>query len=103
MLPLVSIPAINTSLPFISFKDQDILKIIHSLSINKAHGYDDISIRLLKICDSSIVNPLPIIFKNCLNSGSFPNNWKKLNVLFTRKVIGNFCTKLSASFAVASI
>ena len=41
MLTLVLIPAINTSLPSISFKDQGILKIIHSLSINKAHGYDD--------------------------------------------------------------
>ena len=25
--------------------------------LNKAHGYDDISIKLLKICDSSIVKP----------------------------------------------
>ena len=39
------------------------------------------SIRLLKICDSSIVKPLPIIFKDCLQSGSFPNNWKKSNVV----------------------
>ena len=39
------------------------------------------SIRLLKICDSSIVKPLPIIFKHCLQSGSFPNNWKKSNVV----------------------
>ena len=37
---------------------QDILVIIHSLNINKAYGYDDNSIRLLKICDSSIVKPL---------------------------------------------
>ena len=54
---------------------------MHSLNINKAHGYDDISIRLLKIYDSSIVRPLSIIFKNCLQSGSFPNNWKKSNVV----------------------
>ena len=39
------------------------------------------SIRLLKICDSSIVKHLPIIFKDCLQSGSFPNNWKKSNVV----------------------
>ena len=45
----------NVSLSSIQFKDQDILKIIDSLNYNKAHGHDDISIRLLKICVSSIV------------------------------------------------
>ena len=56
MLPLVLAPATKS----MSFRDQDILKIIHSLSINKARGYDDIFVRLLKICDSSIVKPLSI-------------------------------------------
>ena len=48
-LPLVTTTVTNASLAFISFSDRDILKITHSLNINKAHGYDDISIRLLKI------------------------------------------------------
>ena len=56
-LPLVTTTVTNASLASISFSDRDILKITHSLNINKAHGYDDISIRLLKICDSSIVKP----------------------------------------------
>ena len=73
-LPLVPAPVTNASLSSISLNDQDIHKIIHSLNINKAHGYDDISIRLQKICDPSIVRPLSIIFKNCLQSGSFPTN-----------------------------
>ena len=73
-------------------KVQDILKIIHSLNYNKAHGYDDISIRLLKICDSSIPKPLSTIFKNCLQTGTFPNNWKKFNVApIHKKVTNNFC------------
>ena len=80
-LPLVATSLTNASLSSVSFNDQDILKIIHFLNINKAHGYDDISIRLIKMCDSSIVRPLSIIFKNCLQSGSFPNNWKKSNVV----------------------
>ena len=80
-LLLVTTHVTNASLSFISFNDQDILKIIHFLNINKAHVYDDISIRLLKICDSSIVRPLSIIFKNSLQSVSFPNNWKNSNVV----------------------
>ena len=32
------------------------------------------------MCDSSIKKPLPIIFKNCSQTGTFPNNWKNYNV-----------------------
>ena len=62
-LPSTNNSVSNVSLSSIQFKDQDILKIIHFLNYNKAHGYDDISIILLKICNSSIVKPLSIIFK----------------------------------------
>ena len=80
-LPSTTNSVSNVSLSSIQFKDQDILKITRFLNYNKAHGYDDISIRLLKICDSSIVKPLLIIFKNCLQTGTFPNNWKKSNAV----------------------
>ena len=80
-LPDSSNSVSNVSLSSIHFEDQDILKIIRSLNYNKAHGYDDISIRLLKICDSSIERPPSIIFKNCLQTGTFPNNEKKSNVV----------------------
>ena len=46
-LPLVRTPVTTASLSSTSLNDQDILKIIHSLNINKAHGYDDIYIGLL--------------------------------------------------------
>ena len=52
----------NVSLSSIQFKDQDIIKIIRSLNYKKFHGYDDISIRLSKIFDSSTMKPLSIIF-----------------------------------------
>ena len=43
------------------FNDQDILEIIRALHVNKAHGYDDILIHMIKICDQSIIKPLSII------------------------------------------
>ena len=52
-------------------------KVTH---INKAHGHDDISIRLLKICDLAIIKQLPIIFRNCINNSTFPDLWKKSNI-----------------------
>ena len=98
VLPSKTNSVSNVSLSSIQFKDQDILKITRFLNYNKAHGYDDISIRLLKICDSSIVQPLLIIFKNCLQTGTFPNNWKKSNVVTVhKKVRNNFC-KIIAQF-----
>ena len=44
-LPDVTNHISNVSLSSIQFEDQDILNIICSLNYNKAHGYDDISIR----------------------------------------------------------
>ena len=72
-LPSTTNSVSNVSLSSIQFKDQDILKITRFLNYNKAHGYDDISIRLLKICDSSIVKPFINNFKNCLQTGTFSN------------------------------
>ena len=56
---------------FFQFNDQEILKIIRLLHVNKAHGCDDISIHMIKIFDQSIVKPLSIIYQNCLNTSTF--------------------------------
>ena len=67
----------DAAISTVDFEKQDILKIIPALDINKAYGYDNISTPLIKICDSSIVKPLSILFHNSLNSGTFPDNWKR--------------------------
>ena len=36
--------------------------IIRALNIHKAHGHDDISIKMIKICDKSLLKPLFYIF-----------------------------------------
>ena len=58
---LVITPATNASLSSISFRDQDILKMIRSLGIDKAHEFDDTSAKLFKISNFSVSRPL-IIF-----------------------------------------
>ena len=40
-----------------------------------------ISIRMIKICDTSICRPLKLIFQSCLEIGKFPIEWKKANVV----------------------
>ena len=60
--------ASTVKLSSFQFNDQDILKIIIALHVNKAHGCDDISVCMIKICDQSIVKPLSMIYQNCLNT-----------------------------------
>ena len=78
----------NHSRPnYISFEKEDILKIIGNFNVNKAHGDDDI--RMLKICDSELVEPLSLIYKNCIDSGIFPDIWKRCHIISTYKIIVN--------------
>ena len=68
----------------LNIKEDDILKIIRNLNVNKAHGHDDISIRMLKIFDSVLTEPLNIIFNNCIDHGVFPDTWKMFHFIPNR-------------------
>ena len=57
------------------------LSIIRSLDPQKAHGWDAISINMIKLCDIEIVRPLYLIYTECLETGRFLSSWKKANVL----------------------
>ena len=59
----------------------EITKIIRSLDPNKAHGHDGISILMLKLYGSSISKSLFLLFKHNLENESFPNEWKKANIV----------------------
>ena len=61
----------NETLSSLEVTASDIGKIIKALKVNKAHGHDEISIRILKVCESAITKPLYLIFKNCLSSNTF--------------------------------
>ena len=71
----------DNRLSSVRFSQDDIAKIIQNLDQNKAHGHDNISIRMLKICGSSIYKPLEMIFKQCIETGFFPSEWKKTNIV----------------------
>ena len=36
---------------------------------------------MVKLFDDSLVKPLSIIFQKCINSGVFPDSWKKSNIV----------------------
>ena len=69
-----------SSLESIAISASDILKTIRSLDINKANGHDDISVRMMKICDDAIAEPLKMLFVNSVNQAVFPSQLKKANL-----------------------
>ena len=71
----------DNRLSSVSFPQDGIAKIIQNLDPDKTHGHDNINIRMLKICVSSIYKPLEMIFKQCIETGVFPSEWKKGNVV----------------------
>ena len=71
------------SIDNVIFTEHDILSIIRSLNSNKAHGWDDISIRMVKICDESIAYPLKI--ETALKCGIYPDQWKNAIIVPVHK------------------
>ena len=74
-------PASSSLLSDCLISDEKILNIIRSLNPNKAHGWDEISVRMIKLSDAALVIPLRMISKNCLRRGLFPEIWKYATVV----------------------
>ena len=66
-------------------KDDDILPIKNTLNMDKAHGWDELSIRMIKTSGDSIPFPLRVIFKSMKNDSLLPDDWKKSNVVQIHK------------------
>ena len=85
MLPTNQIFLTQARQGSLDFNEGEILKIIRNLNINKTHGHDEISIRMIKICDKSLLKPLIILFENSIKSSCYTDIWKKSNVIPAHK------------------
>ena len=65
----------------IDFDINRISNTIRRLNPNKAHGHDGISIRMIQLSCESIAKPLCLLFRNCFEASTFPDEWKKGNVI----------------------
>ena len=92
-LPTVLRLATEKCLSNLDFPIEDITKSIQALDPNKAHGHDNISIRMLKICGDTISKPFGLIFKQCLETGRFLSEWKKGNIVPIHKKGDKQCLK----------
>ena len=78
-LPIFT-PISRSILDTVTIDQRLILDIIKNINVNKAHGPDDISGRMIELCGVNITVPLSIIFNNILTTGIFPILWKSANV-----------------------
>ena len=84
ILPLFSYRT-NVRITSFHFTEEDISLIIKKLDPAKAHGCDNISIVMIKICGESCTIPLRIIFGWSLKEGKFPEILKKPNAFPVHK------------------
>ena len=68
----------------LKINDDDILSIIKSMNSNKSHGWDKLSIKMIKMCET-LVYPLKLILKASIQKGVFLDYWKKTNVIRIHK------------------
>ena len=75
IVPSIVTPLTHTLLS--SNTGDDIKSIINKLDLNKVHGHDLVSIRMIKLCGNSIYKSLEMVFKSCLNQGVFSSRMEK--------------------------
>ena len=72
-------------LNYFTINENDIFLIIKNLHADKAHRWDNISIRIIQLCGKEIILPLQLLFKSMLEEGIFADDWKKSNVVPVHK------------------
>ena len=69
----------------VSINEAKIISIIRKSSPNKARGCDNISILMLKICDTVIARPLKLIYEKYTETERYPLLWNKVNIVPVHK------------------
>ena len=82
----------------ISFRFEEISKILRSLDVNKAHGRDDIFIEWQRFVEIHWLDSVSLLFKKSFDNSYFPELWKKSNIIPVHKTITNRILKLLAPF-----
>ena len=76
--------------------------MIRSIDVNKVHGHNDISIRMIKICDNSLVRSLSLLFEKSFDSSYFNELQKKSNIIPVHKKMTNEILKINTLLPIFS-
>ena len=60
--------------------------MIRALNIHKAHDQDDIPIRMIKICDKSLLKPLILLFQISKKKSFYPDMSKRSDIVPVHKM-----------------
>ena len=71
----------NGRLAAVNIKEDDSYLILKNLNPEKAHGWINISIRMIQLCGKAIEKPLRILIMSFLEEGLYPDDWKKSKVV----------------------
>ena len=93
-LPENQVYLTNSRINWVLFFGNSVIKIIRNLKVNNVHGDDDTSVRMIKMCDYSLVRPFSIIFPNSLNSWIYLSTRKKANVMPIHKKNDKECVNI---------
>ena len=85
VLPISQTFLTQSRLTSLDFSEEKILAIIRASNILKAHGHDDISIRIIKICGKSLLKPLILLFQNSTKLSYYQDIWKMSDILPAHK------------------
>ena len=73
-------PVCDHEFSFTRVEEEEVLKLLRGLDVNKAVGVDAISAKLLRIAAPGISASLASLFNHSLESGQIPQEWKSANV-----------------------
>ena len=76
-------PKTTTTIADINFSDEG--SIVRLLNPSKAHGCDEISLRMIKLSDSALIYPLKSILVNFTGTFVFSDIWTFANVAPVQK------------------
>ena len=85
VLPIYQKFLTQSKLISLDFNEDEILKIIRALDIQKAHGHDNISIRMKKFCEKSLLKTIILLFQNSAELSYNPDIWKRSDTIPAHK------------------
>ena len=60
--------------------EAEIRKVVKTLSVKKASGYDEIPAKFIKNIAPKLIRPLTLLANQCILQNTFPSNMKKANI-----------------------
>ena len=74
------LPECGHEFHFKKVEEDEVLRLLRGLDVNKAVGVDAIGAKLLKTAASGIGASLTTLFNHCLERGQISQEWKLANV-----------------------